>query len=65
MPRLHTHSRVGTGLYHNSVCFGLLAEAWNYVMLSRPKANAKLLLHKEKAEYGGEIIIQCRNLKIL
>lgn len=28
---------------------------WNGVILSRPKANAKLLLHEEKAEYGSEI----------
>lgn len=52
VPQLHTHSRIGTGLYHNIVWFG---EAWNSVMLSRPKANTKLLLLKEKAEYGGEI----------
>lgn len=42
-------------LYHNIVCFGLLGEAWNSVIISRPKANAKLLLYEEKAEYGGEI----------
>lgn len=52
VPQLHTHSRVGTDFYHNIVWFG---EAWNSVMLSRPKANTKLLLHEEKAEYGGEI----------
>lgn len=25
------------------------------MILSRPEANAKLLLHEEKAEYGGKI----------
>lgn len=47
------HSRAGTGLYHN-IALGL-GEAWNSVMLSRAMANSKLLLHKEEAEYGGEV----------
>lgn len=49
---MHTHCHVGLAFI---VLFRLLGEVWNSMILSRPDANAKLLLHEEKAEYGGKI----------